>query len=240
MVIFLNAGILLFLSLICFKLFGWAGLILSLIIFGVIYSVIQLFTTIIDKNEFNKIDLSYINLFDILLYKILGPIFLKFRKQHEISIENFYHNIEHFFTVKFKMYASIIFFIAAITFSFFFVEFEKSKKKIQDNSIFKNYTATSNHIKLPAENFRGPSQNSNGMISHTDSQSSEDVNTSEDIYFYKLHIIQEFKKKYGDDWENAIIRAVDYYKKKNINNSFMKAFADKTESVNSDITSETK
>lgn len=249
MVVFLNAAILFFLSLIGFKILEWPGIPAAFLIFIIIFIIIQLLTVSVKSDEFEQLDISGINLLDILLYKLFGKIFIKFRKQKEIEFENFYYNLSHFFEVKFKLYAVLILIIIILTFVFFYLESKKTQKK------FKSVISTP--VLEPASSQKnshsqeiGKSQQLNLHIENTENQNPERLHSpdlngfnldskistainndsfiySDEAFFLRLHNIQEFKSRYGDKWDIYLIKALNYYKDNKIENSITAAFIKK-------------
>ncbi|HPG29957.1 MAG TPA: hypothetical protein PKY81_11735 [bacterium] len=249
MVVFLNAAILFFLSLIGFKAFGWFGVPAAFIFFAFIFIIIQLLTVSIKYGEFERLDLSGINLLDVLLYKIFGEVFIKFRKQKEIEFENFYYNLCHFFEVKFKLYALLIFLVVILTSGYFYLESKKIQKKI--NSVISTQvldSASSQKKFEPPDNIKSKQLNANientvfqnremfysqdsGALNRDSIISSEIKSDSfiysDEAYFLRLSNIQEFKSRYGDKWDIYLIKALNYYKENKIENTITASFIKK-------------
>jgi len=216
----LNFGILLLLSFIFFKFFGFFGILIAILSFGLIHFVIIQLTSKVNNEEFQEIDLYEINKIDIILYKIFGARFLNFRKKHENIFDNYYFHFRHFINVNLKVYFFIIFFSVAILVSYFSIDSKIAIDRI--NNPVKNQ-------EKPPENIKNTQNNQtkkNNSVSEDNIKTSNNyyIPDSDEAFYFRQHIIEVFKKRYGDKWKDYLRNAIQYYKNNRIVNDYTNAF----------------
>ncbi len=211
-----NTVILILLLLIFYKIFGSYGIAAALAIFIIFLILVELLTSKINNKDFEEMDLSEINLCDILFYKVFGGIFLRFRKKNEVFFDNLYFNFRHFIVANVKVYTIIFFFSIAVIISLISINQKINNDLLAQKADEKkmreivNVNIVNNDKKI---------KNDNIIIKQTGI-----VNNKEESIIFKQHIILTYKKRYGNEWKAILLMAINYYKDKNINNDFTKSF----------------